>query len=106
MLLTTFKVQYQRARSEYEAKVYEQDSIARSLEAVTAKLTDITSAAGSSTSYKSSEVYKNLVAYQNVYDTKKAQLDTEIKVLDEQMKSYKEAMKKGIKDNTSWSCFA
>ena len=105
MLLTTFKVQYQRASYEREAKIYEQDSIARSLEAVTAKLTDITSAAGSSTSYKSSEVYKNLVAYQNVYDAKKTQLETEIKYLDEQMKTYKEAMKKGVKAATTWTCF-
>ena len=104
MLLATFKIQYDRAKSQYEQKAYEQDSAARSLEAVTEQIEEITSAAGNTTNYKKSDVYKSLVAYQSVYDTKKEQLKTEMELLKGQMESYKNAMDEGIKENTSWWC--
>ena len=87
MLLVIMKVLYDRARSEYERKAYEQDSAARSLEAVTEQIQDLANAAGSTTKYKSSETYKNLVAYQNLYDSKNDSLKIEMDLLKQQMDS-------------------
>ena len=104
MLVATFKIQYQFAKQQYEAKVYEQDKAARNLEAVTEQIEEIENAAGDTKNYKKSDVYKNLVAYQSVYDTKKEQLKVEMDLLKGQMDGYKKAMEEGIKENTTWWC--
>ena len=105
MLLGVFTVQRNILKQKYEAKAYEQDSAARSLEAVTEQIEEITNAAGSTTNYKNSDVYKSLVAYQSVYDTKKDQLKLEMDVLKAQIDNCEKAIDDGIKENTSWSIF-
>ena len=104
MLLATMNIQYKRAKMELTKAQYEEDVAARSLEDVTSKLSDITSAAGSTTSYKSSEVYKQLVAYQSVYETRKESLDVQIEMLKEQVNSYKSALADGVEKNNNWWC--
>lgn len=104
MLIAAFKMEYNRTQSELTKKVHEEDTAARMLEGVNAELEEITNAAGSTTSYKSTQAYKTLVATQSTYDTRKEELNTQIEYLKQKLESYKEQMKKGIDKDFSFWC--
>ena len=105
-LVVTMKMQWQRAKTDLTKAQFEEDTAARQIEKLTSQINDVASAIGSSKDYKNNDIYKRLVAEQSAYEVRKESLDTEISMLKEQVQSYKEALKEGIKENTTWWCMS
>ena len=89
---------------EMNQKNYELDTVSRTLESTTSHLTDL-KATKSENDLKDNDAYKDLVAYEMAYDTKKESLESELEVLKNQASSYKEAVKKNIQSSVKWTCF-
>ena len=106
MAFLALKLSYDRARTEYNQKAYEETIGKSVLNSLTEKIDDIEATAGSKDNLKNNSAYQDLVAYQMAYDTKLATLETEMKTLKADMDSFKEAMTKGVQEESSWSCFA
>ncbi len=93
-------------KRKYNNCVYEQDAISRDLAKTTERIGQIEAAAGSNTSYKETSFYKELVAYSNKCETRKDYLDSQITLLDNQMKALKSRRDEDIKSETSIWCWA
>ena len=85
-------------------KQYEQVSASRTLEKVNDKLSDLESSCKSNANLKNNSYYKELAAYSTAYETKVANLDTEIKLLENQIKSFDSAITDNVKESTSFWC--
>ena len=85
-------------------KQYEQVSASRTLEKVNDKLSDLESSCKSNANLKNNSYYKELAAYSTAYETKVANLDTEIKLLENQIKSFDSAITENVKESTSFWC--
>jgi len=106
-LVVTMKMQWQRAKTDLTKAQFEEDTAARQIEKLTSQINEVASAYSSSKKdYKNEDIYKRLVAEQSAYEVRKESLDTEISMLKEQVQSYKEALKEGIKENTTWWCMS
>ena len=105
-MFLALNVQYATMRKEYNKCIYEQDSISRSLEKVTHQMGLIEQAAGDSTSYKSSDTYKQLQAYSTTCESRKDFLDSKISFLKGQIDSYKGVIGENIKNDSNIWCWA
>ena len=105
MSFITLKVTYQATQMQLNQKQYEQVSASRTLEKVNDKLSDLESSCKSNANLKNNSYYKELAAYSTAYETKVANLDTEIKLLENQIKSFDSAITENVKESTSFWCF-
>ena len=101
-LITSIKMQLQRAKADYSQAIFEQDANARALEEVTAKIGNYTAATGSSSDNKNDSIFKELVSYQTACETRKTSLDSQVSLYKEQIDSYKSALKDSIHDANNW----
>jgi len=103
MSFITLKCSYEKAKADRDKKVYEQTLASKTIEDISSKLAGLKATSNETALSKNTE-YQKLVAMQSTYDTRKDKLDSEIALLDENIKSYKEAMKDGIKETFSLWC--
>ena len=105
MSFITLKVTYQATQMQLNQKQYEQVSASRTLEKVNDKLSDLESSCKSNANLKNNSYYKELAAYSTAYETKVANLNTEIELLQSQMKEFEKAISNNVKESTSFWCF-
>ena len=105
-MFLTLNVQYMTTKRAYTKCAYEQDAAARELERVTQKLSDIEDAAGSSTSYKETSLYKSLQAYSTKCENQKNSLAVRMELYKDQMSAFESAMKNDLSSEVSISCWA
>jgi len=105
MLTVLMKVQYQKAQNNYNKCVYEQDTAQRTLTSIKERIDLVeTAAAANGTDCKNSASYRELAAIQSTYDERIESLNTQIEYYKNEMASYKNAYKEGVKETTSWRC--
>ena len=104
MSFLSIKTAYEHAKSQKEKKVLEQTIASTNMDELASKLAGL-QATNSKTDLANNKEFQKLAAMQTAYDTQKDKLDSEIALLDENIKSYKEAMKDGIKETFSLWCF-
>ena len=105
MLTVLMRVQYQKAQTNYNKCVYEQDTAQRTLNDIKERMDAVeTAAAANGTDCRQSASYQELAAIQSTYDEKIESLNTRIEYYKNQMASYDNAYKEGVKEVTSWRC--
>ncbi len=105
MLTILMNVQFKKAQNNYNKCVYEQDTAQRQLSTIKERMDAVeTAAAANGTDCSKSASYKELAAIQSAYDTKIEKLNTQIEYYKNEMTSYKNAYKEGVKQTTSWRC--
>lgn len=104
MAFLAIKIQYDTIKREMNQKNYELDLASRKLEYITSQLKDL-KATNSEKDLAKSDAYKDLVAYEMAYDTRKGSLESELELLKNEESAYKQALAKNIKSSFSWSCF-
>lgn len=105
MLTVLMNVQYKKAQNNYNKCVYEQDTAQRTLNTIKERMDAVeTAAAANGTDCSKSVSYRELAAIQSTYDEKIELLNTRIEYYKNEMTSYQNAYKEGVKQNTTWRC--
>ena len=103
-MIAVFNAELNRCQRELSLKQYEASINTDKLEQVTTKLTDLEAIYGKKNLINNS-AYKDLVSYQMTYDTKKDSLESEMKILEASITTYKSARNENIKKEVSFWCF-
>lgn len=97
------KISLEKAKSQRQLKVYEQDCASTTLKAVTSKLNEYKAAANGA-DLSGNKDYQELVAYQMTYDERVDKAESEIKLLDQEIQSFEASQKEALQNELgSWS---
>lgn len=114
MLTVTAKLQYDQCRKEINKLQYEQHVIANQKECIMSQLTPIRAEYEQyKKDHKDEDIgklednptYCNLAAKEDALDTRKEAIESELKLLNEEMTNFQKLHEQGITESTTFWCF-
>ena len=109
MLTVTAKLQYDQCRKEINKLQYEQTIIATQIEITASRLGKMEAPCNGDkkalAELKTHSDYQEIAAYDAALDTRKEAIESELAVLNQEMKNFENLHKEGIKESTTFWCF-